>query len=220
MGETYHHLAQAGEKIRFWIEREACEYEALSFFVSYPNNTSQGSKLSMKEKPGILKDYFKWHHNPSKGDSVTLPKFGEEMSTWWTGIQPKWRYKNESSPDNKNDYSFILAGGKKGIFLLILCLAWWDRAYGRDLEKEKARRREAARTAGKDGVALNFNDLREHEAAWFNIVNDLIFVMELARGWPLPGENTPGGVAASSAQKKRAIERDGGSSPRKKVKSS
>ena len=87
----------------------------------YSNDSSQGASLSMKKKPEILKDYFKWHHNPSKGDSVVLPDFSEEMSIWWSSIQPEWRYKNEYPPDDTKDYSYILAGGKKGIYLFILC---------------------------------------------------------------------------------------------------
>ena len=134
----------------------------------------------MAKKPEVTKDYFKWHHNPTKGDSVTVPEFGNEVSVWWGSIQPKWRYKSEHSSSNRNDYSYILAGGKKGVFLLILCLAWWDRAHGRNMEAEKDRRREGARATGKDDTTLDFSDILEHEWKWFNIVNDLITVLELA----------------------------------------
>ena len=80
----------------------------------------------MKGKPKILTDYFKWHHNPTKGNSLVSPEFGHEVSAWWTTIQPKWRYKDEDPANGRNDYSYILSGGKKGVYLLILCLAWWD----------------------------------------------------------------------------------------------
>ena len=179
----------------------------------------------MKAKPKIFADYFKWHHNPSKGDSVALPAIGDETSAWWSSFQPEWRYKNESS-DGPKDYSYILAGGKKGVYLLILCLAWWDRAHGRHMEQEKARRRETARAAGMDETTLNFDDLHAHEYKWFNIVNDLIFVMELAQGWPLPGEGTPAGAAVvapaqiAPARKKRTAGQSASSSPRKKKKTS
>ena len=173
----------------------------------------------MRKKPEVLKDYFKWHHNPTKGDSVLLPEFGDEVSVWWTSLQPKWRYKGERHPESLNDYSYVLAGGKKGVFLLILCLAWWDRAYGRDMEREKVKRREAARAAGKDDATLDFSDLSEHESKWFNIVNDLIIVLELAQGWPIPGEGTPGEVGAVPARRKRPAEGAGVAS-RKKTKSS
>ena len=165
-----------------------------------------------------MKDYFKWHHTPSKGDSVTLPEFGDEVALWWGSIQPNWRYKDEYPPDPLKDYSFILAGGKKGVFLLILCLAWWDREFGRGREKEKVRRREAARTAGRDVTTLNFDDLCEHDSKWFNILNDLIFVMEHAQRWPVPGDGTHT-VAVAPVRKKRATKQGEGSSPRKKSKS-
>ena len=148
-----------------------------------------------------------------------MPAFGDEISGWWLSIQPKWRYKDEHSPDNQKDYSYILAGGKKGVFLLILCLAWWDRAYGRDLEKEKAKRREAATAAGMDKTAtIDFSDLRDHETKWFNIVNDLIFVMELAQGWPVPGGTVSSVAGVAPLRKKRAAEGSDGTSPRKKNK--
>ena len=181
--------------------------------------------MPLKNKPEILKGYFKWYHNPIKGDSVALPGFGDEVSAWWSSLQPEWRYKDESS-DNLKDYSYILAGGKKGIYLLILCLAWWDRAYGRNMELEKARRHEAARDSGIDDTKMTFEDLHDHEYWWFNIVNDLIFVMELAQGWPIAGEGTPAGTAMitpariAPARKKRAAESGSGSSPRKKKKAS
>lgn len=171
----------------------------------------------MSKKPEILKGYFKWHHNPSKGDEIILPEFGDEMAVWWANLQPSWRYKDEFATASGNDYSYILAGGKKGVFLLVLCLAWWDRAHGRNLEKEKDRRREAARAAGKDGNTLDFGDLHEHEYKWFNIVNDLIFVLELAQGWPVPGESTPDAAGSSPTKRKRAA-KGSANSPRKKQK--
>ena len=169
-------------------------------------------------------DYFKWDHNPAKGDLIVLPGFGDETSVWWSSLQPKWHYKNEASSALSNDYSYILAGGKKGVYLLILCLAWWDRAYGRNAELEKARRREAARTAGIDDTTLNFNDLREHDSRWFNIVNDLVFIMELAQSWPIPGGGAPTNTPVvtppriAPARKKCAAEPSDSSLPRKKKK--
>lgn len=150
-----------------------------------------------------------------------LPAFGDEMTTWWANIQPKWRYKDELSVKGGNDYSYILTGGKKGVFLLILCLAWWDKAHGKDLEREKDRRREATRAAGKDDTTTNFDDLLDHEYKWFNLVNDLIIVLELAQGWPVPGEKTPDAAGGTPTRRKRAAE--GGAitiSSRKKRKSS
>ena len=170
----------------------------------------------------MLKDYFKWHHTPSKGDSVSLPGFGNEVGAWWSSIQPSWRRDGKCPPNDQNDYSYILAGGKKGVFLLILCLAWWDRAHGRTMEKEKEVRREAARAAGKDETTLNFDNLPGHDPGWSNVVNDLTFVLELAQGWPVPGKSTstPDTATVTPARKKRPAEQDEGSSRRKKKKSS
>ena len=174
--------------------------------------------MSLKRKPDVLTTYFKWHHNPSKGDSIELPGFGEEVSAWWGSIQPEWRYKDERAASARNDYSYILAGGRKGVFLLVLCLAWWDRAHGKDMEREIARRRETARADGKDDATLDYGDLLEHEYKWFNIVNDLITVLEFAQGSPVPCEGTPDNVGATPTRRKRTVEGD--TSSRKKKKSS
>lgn len=190
--------------------------------MAYPNNTTQGKGLNLREKPSILKDYFKWHHNPSKAYSIALPKFSEEVVAWWVSIQPDWRYTEaEFSPGNPQDYSYILAGGKKGLFLLILCLAWWDRAYGRDIERVKTSCRQVV-GSGTDRDTLNFDDLRDHEPKWFNLVSDLIRVMEHAQACPLPNESSPGAIGAVPipARKKRTADRGDASSPRKKKKSS
>lgn len=168
-------------------------------------------------KPEIVGEYFKWRHSPSKGGSVVLPGFGEEVECWWRDIQPEWRYNDEASSNNNNNYSYILAGGKKGVYLLILCLAWWDKAYARKVEREKAERRADMRAAGKDDTHLDFSDLPDHDWAWFNIVNDLTFVLELARRAPVPSKETSGTAGGSSGRRKRTTEGTD-SSPRKKKK--
>ena len=35
-------------------------------------------------------------------------------------------------------------------------------------------------------VTLDFGDLPDHDISWFNIVNDLIFVLEHAKDLPVP----------------------------------
>ena len=89
------------------------------------------------------------------------------------------------------------------------------------MEEEKEARREAARAAGKDETTLNFDNLPNHDPGWSNIVNDLTFVLELAQGWPVPGESTstPDTTAVTPTRKKRAAEQDEGSSRRKKKSS-
>ena len=136
--------------------------------------------------------------------------FREEVELWWSGIQPEWRYRNESP---ESDYSYILAGGPKGVFLFILCLAWWDQAYGRDMEQEKAERSAAAQAAGKDTTNLDFSDILDHDYSWFNIVNDLIFVMERAKDLPVP-------IRDQTATRRRKRTTEKGPSASKKAKTS
>ena len=137
-----------------------------------------------------------------------MPSFCEEVELWWSGIQPEWRYRNETP---ESDYSYILAGGQKGVFLFILCLAWWDRAYGRDMEREKAERHAAAQTAGKDTTNLDFSNIPDHNYSWFNIVNDLIFTLERAKDLPVP-------IKDKTATKRKEQTAEESPSPRKKGK--
>lgn len=83
------------------------------------------------------------------------------------------------------------------------------------MEREKAERRAAAQAAGKEDTTLDFGDLPDHDISWFNIVNDLIFVLEHAKDLPVPireAEETTG-------RRKRAAE-GGDVLSRKKSKSS
>ncbi|KAF9777754.1 hypothetical protein BJ322DRAFT_1114803 [Thelephora terrestris] len=170
--------------------------------IGFGLDENMGANLSLTNKPQIIKEYFKWRHHPSKGDSIVLPEFGEEVSLWWMSMQPSWRYKDETSPDNHNDYSYMLAGGKKGVFLLILCLAWWDRAWGKKLEKTKAERQ----AVSKDANTSDYGTLPHHDTAWFNILNDLIFVLELAQGWPVPIKGVSGTAGVVPGRRKRPAE--------------
>ena len=84
--------------------------------------------------------------------------------------------------------------------MLILCLAWWDHAYGRYLEEQK--------TLGTEGEAAgasgSFNDLLDHNTEWLKIVNDLAFVMEKARDSQIPGRAKSG--ASTGVKRKREME--------------
>jgi hypothetical protein len=84
------------------------------------------------------------------------------------------------------------------------------------LEREKAERRETARAAGKDDTTLDFSDLSDHEITWYNTVNDVINVLELAQAWPVPGEGVLHAVEGTPTRRKRAVEGDNASSRKKK----
>ena len=105
------------------------------------------------------------------------------MTKWWETIQPDWRRSASDLPQSTDQWSYILSGGSKGAFILVLCLAWWDRAYGRHLEEQKTRRAEAEAT----GAAGSFADLPDHNAEWLRIVNDVAFVMQKAQDSQVPG---------------------------------
>jgi len=85
------------------------------------------------------------------------------------------------------------------------------------MERELAERRAAAQAAGKDDTTLDFSDLPNHDIRWFNIVNDLIFVLERAKDLPVPIR----GAEEKTGHKKRAAEGGNVSETfRKKSKSS
>ena len=71
---------------------------------------------------------------------------------------------------------------------MILCLAWWDRAYERHLEKQKKARWAEAEAAG---IIANFDDLLDHDAEWLNTVNDVAFVMRKARDCDILTQGVP-----------------------------
>ena len=82
------------------------------------------------------------------------------------------------------------------------------------------KRRGATRATGKGEATLNFNNLPDHDPKWSSIVDDLTLVLELAQGWPVPGDGAPHTTAVTPIRKKRAAEQGEISSPRKKRQTS
>ena len=172
-----------------------------------PLNYLQGATLPNDDRPSKVKEYFQYAHQPSRGDSLAVPGFGVEVTNWWKRIQPEWRCANKEPPQNPTGWSYILSGGSKGAFLVIMCLAWWDRAYARHREEESARR---IRTE-VSGVA-NFDDLPDHDKEWLDIVDDVAFVMEMAKNCEIPTRGLPS--PSRRAKRKRDTEPP---TPRKKA---
>ena len=143
-------------------------------YLPFVLNYLKGATLTTEDRPPKIKEYFQYAHQPTRGDTLTVPDFGAEVAKWWGTIQPEWRRSKQEPPQSPSRWSYILSGGSKGAFLVILCLAWWDRAYERHLEKQKEARRVAAEAAG---IVASFDDLPDHNAAWLNVVNDVAFVM-------------------------------------------
>ena len=76
--------------------------EMVSFpYISFMNrvlNYSQGTKLTLKDRPSKIADYFRYAHHPLQGKNLTVPSFGEEVVAWWNSIQPDWRRAGEEPP--------------------------------------------------------------------------------------------------------------------------
>ena len=150
---------------------------------SSPKLPKKGAILTNIGRPSKIPEYFQYAHQPSCGDTLTVPDIGVEVTTWWGNIQPEWCRSGQDEPQSPDRWSYILSGGSKGAFLLILCLAWWDRAYERHVEERKEARRVEADAAG---VAANFDDLPDHDAEWLSIVKEVTFVIQKARDSAIP----------------------------------
>ncbi|KAF9779415.1 hypothetical protein BJ322DRAFT_1113226 [Thelephora terrestris] len=167
-----------------------------------------GVTLTNEDRPPKISEYFQYAHRPSRGDTVVVPGFGTEVVSWWGKIQPEWRRSGQDPPRGSSAWSYVLSGGSKGLFLVLMCLSWWDRAHARYLEGEKARRIEAVGA----GVTPNFDDLADHDPEWLRVVDDLSFVMAKAQDCDVPkrGMSTP----SRRAKRNREAEPD---TPRKRA---
>ena len=173
-------------------------------FRSLGTNYFQGATITAEGRPLKIKDYFRYAHQPSRGDSLTVPSIGVEVAKWWGNIQPQWRRDGEDPPPGASTWSYILSGGSKGAFLVIMCLAWWGRAHARYLKEEISTRRIDAEATG---LPANFDDLADYDAGWLKVVGDVAFVMEKAQRCDIHVEEVPA---------KRKREADPTSPPRKK----
>ena len=160
----------------------------ICIFPPMPLNYSQGASLTSEHRPSKIKEYFQYAHQPSRGNTLMVPGFGVEVANWWKAIQPEWRHSEEEPPLGPTTWSFILSGGSKGTFLIVMCLAWWDHAHARYREEENARRIKAEAA----GVIANFDDFPpNHDTEWLKIVEDVAFVMEMARNCDIPTRGQP-----------------------------
>ena len=60
------------------------------------------------------------------------PGFSSQFLMWWRSLQPTWRLLGEfnqplirSETIPEDGWNDLCKGGKNGIFLVILCMAWW-----------------------------------------------------------------------------------------------
>jgi hypothetical protein len=165
-------------------------------FINRVLTGSQGTKLTLDGRPSKIKDYIRYDHKPPRGNNLTLPDFGEEVITWWEAIQPDWRRAGEEPPRGPTTWSYILSGGSKGTFLIVMCLAWWHRAHLRYLKSARGPRRTHVKTP--------YFDLPDHDTKWSELVKDLTFIMENAQNCdiPTPKEKRKRGHEPASPRKK------------------
>ena len=147
-------------------------------FMDRVLNDSQGAKLTLEDRPSKISDYFRYAHDPLRGDDLTVPGFGEEVVAWWQAIQPDWRRAGKEPPHGPTTWSYILSGGSKGTFLIVMCLVWWHQAHLRYLESARGPRHTHAEAS--------YFDLPDHDTKWSELVKDLTFVMEKAQSCDIP----------------------------------
>ena len=155
-----------------------------------------------------IKEYFQYAHLPSRGDDLTVPDFGGEVTGWWKALQPEWRRSAQDPPQSRTSWSYILSGGSKGVFLVVMCLAWWDRAHARSLDEKKGARQVGAEAPG---ATKGLGDRPDHDADWLEIVRDVTSVMEKAQNCDVPTRGMPS--PGRGAKRKREPEP---AAPRKK----
>jgi len=171
-------------------------------------NDPQGVTLTHEDRPSKIREYFQYAHNPSRGDSLVVPGFCTEVTKWWRKIQPEWRRSGQDPPQGPSQWSYVLSGGSKGIFLVVMCLAWWHRAHVRYLEEQRTVR---SITAAAAQATPNFDDLPEYDVKWLNVVNDLTFVMGKAQGCGVPARGAPAPSRGTKRSRETALD-----TPRKK----
>jgi hypothetical protein len=67
----------------------------------------------------------------SRDDNVDAEKFGKAVIQWWITIQPTtrkiWPLTYTPLPEGFS-FDYFNRGRPNGVFLMILCLAWWANA--------------------------------------------------------------------------------------------
>ena len=94
-------------------------------------------------RPEEISLWFKWGRRlTGKGTPVinSIEEYREKWIEWWSAAQPQWR-DTEDWPFDKEDvtgkdWGHLVDGGKDGMYLVIVSLAWWICA--QDSEDESA----------------------------------------------------------------------------------
>ena len=103
---------------------------------------------------------------------------------WWRTIQLEWCHSGQNPPQGPTEWSYILSGGSKGLFLVIMYLAWWDHTHAQYLDEEKDACKIKARAGG---VPPNFDNLPDHNPEWSRIVDNVAFTLGKAQACSILG---------------------------------
>ncbi|KAF9781016.1 hypothetical protein BJ322DRAFT_1023687 [Thelephora terrestris] len=125
-----------------------------------------GTNLPMTNKPQILKEYFKWRHDPSKGDAVTYQSLARRLRSGGQLFNPSGDTGARPPPTIAMITPTRLPVERRASSSL--SYAWLG---GITVSLPR-------RTTPPWISATYLPTMR-----WSNIVNDLIFVLELAQGW-------------------------------------
>ena len=80
---------------------------------------------------------MKYARDFSRGFEVNAEAFGANVVKWWLTIQPTtrkaWPPSYEPLPEGFS-FKYFDYGGPNGVFLVVLCLAWWANALNGDAD--------------------------------------------------------------------------------------
>jgi hypothetical protein len=64
--------------------------------------------------------------------AVKVTEFAVEWRDWWDTLQASW-HSGGSGPSHRDcpanaDWKILQHGGTNGIFIILMCLSWWNKA--------------------------------------------------------------------------------------------
>jgi hypothetical protein len=101
------------------------------------NYIIQSKRFSAKNRPTAVGDWLQrtrsltWFPDLSKPS--LMKTYSNNWWVWWMVCQPSWRIPNSDGKgfrhsSGSGDWSTLLVGGKNGMLLHVMALAWWGNA--------------------------------------------------------------------------------------------
>ncbi|TFK80100.1 hypothetical protein K466DRAFT_504480, partial [Polyporus arcularius HHB13444] len=122
------------ELVSVWLQFE----EALG----YADGQNQANWLAPKGRPEEVAYWIRRGRKYEKPPKVnSIPTFVNAFRKWWMRLQPSTRRAPESAwpmprvaPPSLDAWSDVRRGGSNGLFMVVMCLAWWTTALGGDAD--------------------------------------------------------------------------------------